>query len=202
MELKNLQFEYNSKGKRREAIIKIILGIFIVLLFISVYFNLFQGTFIGSAIKFIKTQIASRTLSGLFMGSIFGGLFFVYVPLEVIFIFSLKQNFYLWNIIVMMAGLYLSYNIDYYAGIYFSRYATKLVSPKQFYRIKSKINKYGVWLVVLFNSLPLPSQPLTFVCGVFRYDYKKYFIPWAITWIIKLIIIGQFTGMIKNIFNV
>ncbi len=194
--LKDNVFQYNKISKRIEGMVKILLGTILVLVIIAQVVGLTEGTFIDKIISFIYQQFSGKTLSGVFLIGLIGGLFFLSVPIEILFINAMHRiivdSFVLGAILFI--GLLLSYILDYLMGYYLSSLATKMMSPKQFYGIKAKLNKYGSWLILLFNILPLPSQGLTFVCGVFRYNKMRYFSLWTVGWFIKILALIVFFG--------
>ena len=189
-------FQYDKFSKKLEGVIKIFLVTLIVLIIIAQLVGLTKGTFIDKGLSFIFNQFSGKTNFGVFMIGLIGGLFFLSVPIEVLFVNALHQiqldSFILGAI--LFVGLLISYLIDYFLGYFMSSLATKMMSPKQFYGIKVKLNKYGSWLILLFNILPLPSQGLTFVCGVFRYSKMRYFSLWTVGWFIKIIFLVVFLG--------
>jgi len=199
MELeKTAFFEYNIKKKRIEGGIKLLLIGLFILVILTHFFNFFPNSIINIIFDFLKQQFSGKSLLSPFFIGLIGGLFFISVPIEVLFIsliYSLDLN--PWVIAAFLfIGLSISYPIDYFIGKLFSKYATKLVSPKQFYKIKAKLNRYGKGVIFLFNVLPLPSQILTFICGVFKYNKIRYFTIWLIAWTIKLSIIVLFNKYI------
>ena len=52
----------------------------------------------------------------------------------------------------------------------------KLISPKKFYKLKGLLNKWGSLAVLLFNATPLPSQHLSVILGVFRYNKTRFYV--------------------------
>lgn len=188
---RDTSFEYDKISKKVEGIGKIVFFSFIGILLISQLVGLTKGTFIDTILSFVFAQFAGRTLLNVFFLGLIGGLFFLSVPLEIFFI-NAMHNIQLDSFIlgaVFFVGLLLSYLANYFMGYLFSPFATKLMSPQQFYGIKVKLNKYGSWLILIFNLFPLPSQPLTFVCGVFKYNKLRYFSLWTTGWFIKIIIL-------------
>jgi len=55
-----------------------------------------------------------------------------------------------------------------------SKLSKKLISPKKFYSIKSYLNRYGKLAIFAARALPFfPSQQVTFILGVFRYNRTR-----------------------------
>jgi membrane protein YqaA with SNARE-associated domain len=196
----NQLFSYNNTYKFWEGIAKIGFGI-IFFAFLAAYFlNAFEGTIITTTIEYIKNQIASNTLQGLFILATIGGVFFLPVPLDPLFLRSVLDAQYPWlNFTIMLIGLILSQSLNYLLGAALSRFAIKMIPAEKFYAIKVKLNQYGKTAIFLFNVLPLlPAQPLMFVCGVFRYNKTRLAVIWIFAWVIKLAIYTQFTSIIAN----
>ena len=61
----------------------------------------------------------------------------------------------------------------------------KLISPKKFYRLKGLTNKYGALTIFFFNALPLPSQLLSVILGVFRYNKTRFYVFFLFGQIVK-----------------
>jgi len=187
---KDSLFEYNKDEKIRSEIIKWSVLILIAVFFGSFFLNFFEGTFIDTIFTFIGNSMFSGTIFGLFLFGLIAGLFFLSVPIEVAYIaFLTKSDNDLFVFVFVFLGLFFSYLLDYQIGLNFSTISKKLISTKQFYKVKTKINQYGNWTIFFFNVLPLPSQLLTFICGVFKYNRTRLFSIWAFAWIIKLSLI-------------
>lgn len=195
--------EYQHNHKKIEGIVKISIVILICAVLIAYFSGLTKGTFIDSFINNLGSQFNAKTLTNVLVIGLIGGLFFLSVPLEALFItaiINVKANPFL-IIVFMLLGLAVSYSLNYLMGRYMSSFATKLVSPKKFYKIKVMLNKYGKGVVFLFNVLPLPSQILTFICGVFKYNKLRYASLWLTGWTVKLIVIVLFRPQIMDLIS-
>lgn len=202
--LKNTIQEYDKANKIREGIIKIAIISVLSALIIAHFLGITKGTIIESIINSLGSQFNATNLNNVFFVGLIGGLFFLSVPLEALFITAII-NIHTNPVAIMFAmmlGLSISYTINYVMGKYMSGIATKLVSPKKFYKIKVLLNKYGKGLIFLFNVLPLPSQILTFICGVFKYNKTRYFSIWGAGWLIKLSLIIIFRPQILEFVNI
>ena len=145
---------------------------------------------VGAAARHIMANIVDSTLLGVFYTALIGGLFFVFTPLEVFYAKFLGSGHSMLLIFaVYMLGITISYSIDYFLGLKLSRFAKKLISPRKFYSIKGKINKYGSAAVFMFNALPLPSQILTAILGVFKYNKTRFYVFFFLGQIVKLAVI-------------
>ncbi|MBR9691878.1 VTT domain-containing protein [Candidatus Woesearchaeota archaeon] len=191
----NRIFLYNRLGKRSFGIGVIVLGLLIVLLGVSYFFlkdsDIFIFKFMNMMISHFSYHIGGSSLLGVFYTTLIGGLFFVSIPLELLFIKFLKTGHYF--LIIMLfyfIGLLISYSINYFIGLKLSKVSKKLISPKKFYKIKGLTNKYGALAVFFFNALPLPSQLLAVVLGVFRYNKTRFYIFFLLGQLVKYLIIS------------
>ena len=194
-------FVYNRTQKRVKGIAFILGGIVLAGL-IAAYLlffrdiNPFAGTFVESVFVHVKHHISALSYLGMFYVTFFGGLFFLSVPIDLIFIMGMGHNNPILLALVALAGLFPSYYIDYFIGKKFSGAARKIVSVKQFYKIKTAINKRGQIAIFLFNAGPMGSQLVTFVCGVFRYNPKRLFLMTALGQVTKYVFMVIFFGFL------
>ena len=67
--------------------------------------------------------------------------------------------------------------INYFLGLKGEEYLLKKSLLKEEYIIKSKnyFDKYGAFSI-LFSWLPIVGDPITFVAGILKYDFKKFLI--------------------------
>ncbi len=120
--------------------------------------------------------IQNTTPYGLFLSHFIGGIFFVPSADELIFIYGLiNGNSVLFSFIAAVIGYSFAQIVNYYMGAKLSSYILPLVSKKKVYKIRAKINNYGVYAVFLFNFLPLPAPLLTFALGVAKYNRYRLF---------------------------
>ena len=75
--------------------------------------------------------------------------------------------------------------VNYFLGLKGEEYLInkKLLNEKYILKAKSYFDKYGAWSI-LFSWLPIIGDPITFVAGVLKYDFKKFLI---------LVIIAKFS---------
>jgi membrane protein YqaA with SNARE-associated domain len=175
-------FSYNRKKKVLFAI-NLLITVIIIFLFIFLYitflsksdFIVFKG--ISGFINHIVGQIKVFSTLGVLYAASFGGLFFVVMSMEALYIGFLKSgtNPFL-TFLFYIIGHTIAYSINYYIGGRFQEISKKLISLKKFYKIKGLINRYGPIVIFVFNVLPLPSQPLSAMLGVFRYNKTRFYI--------------------------
>ncbi len=171
----------------------------LVLLLIAYYLLFLQDAdffvldALRSLISHMISQIRAATLLGVFYSSSIGGLFFVIMSMEGLFITFLDAGHDPWLLIlVYLSGLVLSYSVNYLLGAHLAEFSKRLITPKKFYRIKGLISRYGVLAIFVFNVLPLPSQPLAAILGVFKYSKPRFY---------TFFILGQFVKYLAIVFG-
>jgi len=188
-------FSYNLWNKRRFVFFAILIAVVLILFSLYYFFGLRDSEFFliqwtNAFVNNITSEIAALTLLGAFYAALFGGLFFIPSPTEVIFIaFVVKLNPIL-LILIFMIGTIISYELNYFIGLKLSELSKRVIGYKQFYKFKGFTNKYGMWTIFLFNLLPLPSQPLATILGVFRYNRGKFYIAFISGELLKFIVIA------------
>lgn len=192
-------FQYNKKNKRRFALF--LYGTLALLIIIAASYFLFfkhQDIWFFSAIEelveYFSIAISSGSALGVFYVAFLGALIFppFPFPLEPYFVLFLARgvNPYL-AILVYLAGLMLSFTINYFLGLKLDSFAKKVIAPKQFYKIKGFLNHYGVYTIIVINLVPfLPAQPLSTILGVFRYNKAKFYLYSFIGLFLKFTIIA------------
>ena len=188
-------FSYHRRMKIASGIVWVLAIASLVSLVLS-YFLLLRNTDIpgvalaGRIISHIASNVSESTLLGVFYLPLIGGLFFILTPLEYFFgKFLASGHGVVLLFVVYLAGLSLSYSLNYLIGFKLSRLAKKLISPRKFYSTKGYINKYGAAAIFLFNATPLPSQLLAAILGVFKYNRTRFYVFFLLGQIVKLAVI-------------
>ena len=75
--------------------------------------------------------------------------------------------------------------VNYFLGLKGEEYLInkKLLNEKYILKAKTYFDKYGFWSI-LFSWLPIIGDPITFVAGILKYDFRKFLI---------LVIIAKFS---------
>jgi len=189
-------FSYNEDKKRKFIFYSVLIGILLTagIIYYILYlknsnFFLIQG--INSFFGHIANNIKSFNGLGAFYTTLFGGLFFVPTPIEVLFITTLRIGNLspILLISLYMTGMIIAFTINYLVGMKLSNLSLRIIGAKKFYKIKGFLNKHGMWGIFLFNLLPLPSQPLSTILGVFRYNKSKFYLMFISGQLIKFILI-------------
>ena len=193
----NRIFSYARLNKIGFGVFVILLAVLVVLLAVTYFFQRNSDIWIFKVMNIVITNISSNISSvsplGILYTSLIGGLFFVYIPLEVLFIKFLKAgNPILIIFLFYFLGLIVSFTINYYAGFKLSGLSKRIISPKKFYKTKGILNRYGALAIFVFNATPLPAQLLTVVLGVFRYNKTRFYIFFLLGQLAKYIAIAIF----------
>ncbi|MBU0471700.1 MAG: VTT domain-containing protein [Nanoarchaeota archaeon] len=192
----NVIFSYNLYGKILFAV-SLAFTLLVLISTITLYFFVLKDSnfiifkVINIVTNHLFLNVRQATLLGALYAPILGGLFFLFIPLEAIFVTFLKAN----QNVFLLIGLYLigflvSYTINYYIGMKLSTISKKIITPKKFYKIKNIVNKYGAWAIFFFNALPLPSQALSAILGVFRYNKARFYTFFMLGQLVKYVAIS------------
>ena len=133
---------YNKAGKRVFAftvilIFAIIIGLVLIYLFLLKDSNFFLIKILNSFFQNVSSNIRDGTILGALYASLFGGLFFVLLPMEAVFINFLKSgNTPLLLIAIFNVGFMISFTANYYIGMNLADTTKKVITAKKFYKIK------------------------------------------------------------------
>jgi len=135
-------------------------------------------------------EISRRTLTGLFYASFFGSLFFIFLPLELLFLYYLTLGY---SVPVMIAlaliGNLMGLCLDYLFGFTLGARVIKFFFRKNFEKFHSLITKWGAIIILGGNVIPFPIQVASVIVGSARYSFKKFFIFTVIGILAKLSIL-------------
>ncbi len=135
-----------------------------------------------------------------FILGIVSGLIFLPVPapVELTFYVGLKQgNPVLLSMGAALLGFVIGSAITYIIGWKLSKQVAYLVSTKKIYEVRRKVNKYGVYAIILLNIVPAPSDILSFSLGITRYNVKRLFFFLILSVVVKLVVIATFLYFIQ-----
>jgi membrane protein YqaA with SNARE-associated domain len=202
-------FTYRKREKLRFLII-LAAVMFLILSFVASYFFVFRYqnilffVVIKQIIAHVSSHIAATTALGMFYSSAIGGLFFITIPLEVVFVNFIRSGAspYLLTFIFLL-GTLLSFTINYYMGMKLDTISKMIITPTKFYKLKGILNKRGPLAVFLFNAIPFfPAQPISVVLGVFKYNQVKFYVYLTLGTICKFAIIAlAYTYGLSNLFS-
>lgn len=175
-------FAYNQINKKifGYASIVIILSLIFVVFH---YFAFLRGSnnvtvqLVENLFQHFVDHMSSSSLLGAFYGGAIGGLFFIYLPLEVLYLNFLRTGMHPLSLgLLFLSGIFISFSINYFVGYFFADISKELIGAKKFYKLKVVLNNYGGLAIFFFNATPMPAQPLAVILGVFRYDKTRFYI--------------------------
>jgi membrane protein YqaA with SNARE-associated domain len=174
-------FSYHERKKKQGAVIYLVsltMLFAIIITYIMFFrdFNPIAGTQLQAVFGHMMHEITGFTILGMFYITLIGGLFFVPSGIEPYFLKALMVNNDLLLLIVALTGCAISFSVDYMIGFKFAAISRKLISIKQFYKIKGIVNKKGAIAILLFNIIGQGAQQVTFIMGVFRYNKTRLII--------------------------
>ena len=105
---------------------------------------------------------------------------------QALLIYNLKEGYNLYILLfVATLGNSLGSVVNYYFGFKGEEYLLKkgLIKEKYLQISKKYFDKFGA-ISILFAWLPIIGDPITFVAGVLKYDFKKFLV---------LVIISKFS---------
>jgi len=146
-----------------------------------------QNPALWSVYQAIAAEIESRSLLGLFYAAFFGALFFVALPVELIFIYYLGLNYYFVQVLVItLVGNLLGIAFDYFCGWLVGPKVLQWFMKKETYSVfQRKIEKAGAFLVIVGNIIPFPIEPLTVFLGAVRYGFARLMLYTVIGKVVK-----------------
>lgn len=147
-------------------------------------------------------EMRTFTSIGIFFLSLFGSLFFIPLPLETFFAYSIfRDNPLLITLIGLLIGGFIGNSIDYFIGMKLSKISLYFFSRKQVYKVKRNANAWGSYAVFFVNLIPfLPSPVLSFALGITKYNYKKFISFCMLGMLIKYGVIGLVIYFTNNSF--
>ena len=105
---------------------------------------------------------------------------------EALLIYDIKEGYNIYILLFFATfGNSLGSVINYFLGLKGEEYLInkKLLNEKYILKTKTYFDKYGFWSI-LFSWLPIIGDPITFVAGILKYDFRKFLI---------LVIIAKFS---------
>jgi membrane protein DedA with SNARE-associated domain len=116
-----------------------------------------------------------------------GYLFFLFMPVEVAFIYYLQGeiNVFALNAVAIGTALF-SQAIDYLIGFSLSnKFIDRLIGRRRYEKAEANIEKYGNLTIIVFNALPLSSPVISLAAGMLRLNIRNTLICTVIGLLIK-----------------
>ncbi len=104
-----------------------------------------------------------------------GYLFFLFMPVEVAFVYYLQGEISALSLNAVAIGTAMfSQTIDYLIGYSFSnKFIDKLIGRRRYERAEANIEKYGNLTIIVFNALPLSSPVISLAAGMLRLNIRN-----------------------------
>ena len=105
---------------------------------------------------------------------------------EALLLYDIKQGYNIYLLLFFATlGNSLGSVINYFLGLKGEEYLInkKLLNEKYILKSKNYFDKYGIF-TILFSWLPIIGDPITFIAGVLKYNFRKFLI---------LVIIAKFS---------
>ncbi len=185
----NTEKQQIKKSRVSKGIQKVIRkAIYWIMIFtvIIILYNLFKDPMINlmkghpllwGVYSHIHFQIAGRTLLGLFYYSFLSSLFFIFLPIEIIFFYYSTLEYNLPIVIsVTIAGNLLGMCFNYFTGRVIGMNILKGLMKKKFDRFHNNIVKFGGAVVFFGNIILFPIELASLVFGAAKYPFRKFFL--------------------------
>jgi len=126
-----------------------------------------------------------------------GYLFFLFMPVEIAFIYYLKGDINVWLLnAVALATAIASQIIDYLIGYSLSsKIIDRLIGRRRYEKAEDKIRKYGNIIIFLFNVTPLSSPVISLAAGMLKHRKKDALIFSLSGLIVKYLLLTLIFGM-------
>jgi membrane protein YqaA with SNARE-associated domain len=155
-----------------------------------------KNPYVWVMVSHIFNEISTRTLLGLFYACFFGSLFFIMVPLELLFLYYHSFGYPAISlvgltIIAVTIGLF----FDYVFGWILGKRVLVFLLREKFHKFHRWIGKWGSVAVFIGTALPFPIQPVSVIIGAVRFPLRKFIIFAFLGSFVKytlLIVIGNY----------
>ena len=120
-----------------------------------------------------------------------GYLFFLFMPVELAFIYYARSGYDPWILyMVAISTAVISQTLDYLIGYFFStEIIHRLIGRRRFLKAEAEIRKYGRLTLLAFNILPLSSPIIALAAGMLKYRIKDALLYSCIGLLIKYILL-------------
>ncbi|MBS3090817.1 DedA family protein [Candidatus Pacearchaeota archaeon] len=183
-EQKKERYEFIKETSNKQRLIVFFISLFVILLLLSSIITLYiifkdsinQSQSLHAFKSFLGNEVKNASPLGVFYASFTGAFFFMFTPIELFFTISLRNgNPPLLVLFFTLAGIIPAYLINYFIGAKAGRFILNFISKKKIYAARRKVNKYGVYAILLFSILPLPADLLTLGLGMTKYNILRLF---------------------------
>ncbi len=169
--------KYASKGIDR---LMVLCFVFLLLYFLYLYFEqdvlvfLQNNPWISEYYHYFYGEISSGSFVGIFYISFMSTLFFLFIPIEGVFISYIMAGVSPTIIIgSYFLGSFCGVSINYWIGYFTGKWGLEKVLKGNHETYQGHVKKLGGSMVFFSNLLPLP-EALNVVYGGFRYPFFKF----------------------------
>lgn len=140
--------------------------------------------------KVVAAEVEARSLLGLLYASFFGSLFFISLPVEVIFLYYLGLNYYFIQVMtIVLLGNIVGMVLNYGCGWLIGERVVQFFMRKSYPKFKAKINRAGVFIILIGNIIPFPIEPFAVFLGAVRYPFRKFIAYTIIGKVVKFVLL-------------
>ncbi len=177
---------------------------FLVIIFIVSYMFYLKWDWITSNVPLInwmqftfKMNFVEKTLLGMFLSSIIGSFFFVFLPIEFQFAYyaTSKHNIFLVGFILLIGNV-IGLSGDYLLGHMFGEKLARKALKKKYKTFNKFTEKFAGFFVFFGNLLIFPIEVFSVIVGSSKYTYKKFllytFLGKVIKFGVMIFLITQF----------
>lgn len=106
--------------------------------------------------------------------SLSGYLFFLFIPVELAFVYYLPGEINVWALNAVALGTAMvSQTIDYTIGYMLSgKIIDRFIGKKRYEKAEERIRKYGNAVIFIFNFFPLSSPVISLAAGMLKHRVK------------------------------
>jgi len=134
----------------------------------------------------LSHEITAQTLLGLFLTAFFGALFFVSIPVELVFLFYLSLDFQPWEVVIyVVLGNVLGMMFNYGVGFVLGPKTLEKWLKGKYHVWQKRMDRWGGFVLIGGNIIPFPIELFTVFIGGVRYSFTRFLLYTFIGKIIK-----------------
>ena len=200
MEKEEREHAHSAKHVRKPSGLGFTDKVFLILLVFSViyigylYFQqeivelLKMNPYVWAFFTHIAAEISKRTILGLFYACFFGSLFFIVLPIELIFLYYVALGYSVPLVVSLtLLGYLMGLCLDYLFGFVVGARVIRFFLREKFERFHKMIEKWGGIVVFVGSAVIFPIQLITVIVGSAKYSFKKFVIFAALGLFVKLV---------------
>jgi membrane protein YqaA with SNARE-associated domain len=156
------------------------LGVIIVIYAIGLLYGQHLLEFLKSIpvldelLLFLEAEVENRSVLGLGIITLLGGLFFIGYPAELLFLLYVRLGYGILLVsFVMIVYTMAAQVVNYGMGYYIEKKFLHLFVKSRESDFLQSLKKYDMFFIVIINILPLPADLFTVFLGMIKYDFKK-----------------------------